>query len=82
MRFFYLKETSTDIAADWIFEKFKLIHKTLFSCTFGGDWGENFKNGLTFVCLRKKKDLNFDLKISFFMHKRDFVIFAQSHMDI
>ena len=26
MCFFYLKETSTDIAADWIFEKFKLIH--------------------------------------------------------
>ena len=24
MRFFYLEETSTDIAADWIFEKFRL----------------------------------------------------------
>ena len=25
MRFLDLKETSTDMAADWIFEKFKLI---------------------------------------------------------
>ena len=47
MRFFYLKETSTVITADFIFEKFTLIQKTLFSCTFGTAWDKNSKSGLT-----------------------------------
>jgi hypothetical protein len=55
MRFSDLKETSTDITADSIFEKFRKIQKTLFSCTFGTAWDKYYKNGLTFGHLRKKK---------------------------
>ena len=54
MRFFYLKETLTDITAESIFEKFTLIQKTLFSCTFGTDWDKNSKSGLTIGHLRKQ----------------------------
>ena len=53
MRFLDLKETSTDMAADWIFEKFKLVN--FISGTFGTAWDKYSKNGLTFGCLREKK---------------------------
>ena len=55
MRFLDLKETSTDMAVDWIFEKFKLI-----SGTFGTAWDKYSKNGLTFGSRGEFEDsLNF-----------------------
>ena len=76
MRFLDLTETSTDMAADWIFEKFKLGNLVNFiSCTFGTAWDKYSKNGLTYGHLREKKGRNFYLEIFFFKQKQDFGIF-------
>ena len=72
MHFLDCKDTSTDITADSIFEKFRQIQKTLFSCIFGTAWDKNSKSGLTFGCLRENKGRNFDLKIIFFQAKTGF----------
>ena len=72
MRFFYLKEKSTDITVDSIFKKLTLIQNTLFSCTIGTDWDKFSKSGLTFGQLRKQKVWNFDLELFFFQAKTRF----------
>ena len=51
MRFLDLKETSTDMAADWIFEKIQVNLVNFISCTFG----TASKIGPTFGCLSEKK---------------------------
>ena len=75
MRFLDLKETSTDMAADWNSWKIQVNLVNFISGTFGTAWDKYFKNGLTFGCLREKKGWNFDLEIIFFKQKQDFGIF-------
>ena len=51
MHFLDFKETSTDMAADWI----QVNLANFISGTFGTAWDKYSKNGLTCGCLREKK---------------------------
>jgi hypothetical protein len=75
MCFLDLKQTSTDIAADSTFEKFRWIQKTLCSCTFGTAANKYSNIGPSFLNLRAKKGWNFDLKINVFQAKIGFCNF-------
>ena len=75
MHFLDFKETSTDMAADWI----QVNLANFISGTFGTAWDKHSKNGLTFGCLREKKVEILTQKL-FFSSKNRILEFLYKHI--